>query len=63
LKKKITPFIKLGDSNKIKLGEEVIALGNVLGLGPTVSKGIISGISKNIYALDELDEKTIELRG
>jgi len=41
----------------------VIALGNVLGLGPTVSKGIISGISKNIYALDELDEKTIELRG
>ncbi|HRS47924.1 MAG TPA: trypsin-like peptidase domain-containing protein [Candidatus Paceibacterota bacterium] len=63
IEEKNTPFIKLGDSNKIKLGEEVIALGNVLGLGPTVSKGIISGISKNIYALNEPDEKTIELRG
>ena len=51
-----TPPIK-GDSDKVKVGSEVIALGNPLGLfdmsfEPTATKGIVSG--KNIdFGLDE----------
>ncbi len=61
---KNVPYIKLGDSSKLELGETVIALGNVLGeLQNTVSVGIVSGLSRNIYAVDEAHDKTFELRG
>lgn len=61
---KNVPFIRLGDSSKIELGETVVALGNVLGeLQNTVSVGIVSGLSRNIYAVDEAHDKTFELRG
>ncbi|MFN4152086.1 MAG: PDZ domain-containing protein, partial [Candidatus Sericytochromatia bacterium] len=36
------PFAKLGDSNKISVGEWVLAIGNPLGLTSTVTSGIIS---------------------
>ena len=43
------PFLKLGDSSKIKLGQSVIAIGTALGIFPnSVSRGIISGISRKI---------------
>ncbi|KKU09551.1 MAG: Serine protease Do [Parcubacteria group bacterium GW2011_GWF1_45_5] len=59
-----TPFLKLGNSRTIALGESVIALGNVLGeLQNTVSVGIVSGLSRNIYAVDEVQQKAFELRG
>jgi len=59
-----TPFLKLGDSRKLRLGESVIALGNVLGeLQNTVSVGIVSGLSRNIYAVDEVQQQAFELRG
>lgn len=38
--------IGLGDSEKIKLGEKVIAIGNPLGLSFTVTEGIVSGTSR-----------------
>ena len=34
----------LGDSNKIEIGEKVVAIGNPLGYERTVSDGIISGL-------------------
>jgi S1-C subfamily serine protease/predicted TPR repeat methyltransferase len=37
------PALKLGDSNSARVGDEVIALGNPLGLEISVSTGIISG--------------------
>ena len=43
------PFLKLGDSSKIELGQSVIAIGTALGIFPnSVSRGIISGISRKI---------------
>ncbi len=39
---KDTPYVQLGDSSKIKSGQKVIAIGAPLGLGNTVSEGIIS---------------------
>jgi serine protease Do len=36
------PAIKLGDSDKVKIGEMVIAIGNPFGLNQTVTSGIVS---------------------
>lgn len=57
------PFIKLGDSSQIELGQSVLAIGNALGLFKnTVSAGIISGLSRSIRAaVDPLHLQ--ELRG
>ncbi|MBI2449844.1 trypsin-like peptidase domain-containing protein [Candidatus Pacearchaeota archaeon] len=38
--------IDLGDSDNIRLGEKVIAIGNPLGLSFTVTEGIVSGIDR-----------------
>lgn len=37
------PVVRLGDSNRVEVGEEVIAIGNPQGLENTVTKGIIGG--------------------
>jgi serine protease Do len=48
------PALTLGDSSKIKLGQSVYAVGNVLGLFQnTVSSGIISGLARSIQAQSE----------
>ena len=41
---------KLGDSSKLEVGEDVIAIGHALGLpgGPTVSKGVVSALGRSI---------------
>jgi len=59
------PYLELGDSDKIELGEEVVAVGNALGeFHDTVSSGIISGMSRAITAYGGLiDRRAAELRG
>ncbi len=58
------PFLKLGDSSKILLGEQVIAVGNPLGeFYDTVSAGIVSGLSRLINARSEFSEKSTRLKG
>lgn len=38
------PTVQLGDSDAVQVGEQVVAIGNPMGLQNTVSEGIISGI-------------------
>lgn len=60
------PVIELGDSDKAKIGQTVIAIGNSLGeFSNTVSKGIISGLGRDLRAGDgygrtELLEEVIQ---
>lgn len=58
------PFIKLGDSDKLDLGEDVLAVGNPLGeFEDTLSSGIISGLSRKITAYNGFDSKSTNLKG
>ncbi len=40
------PVIKIGDSEKLKVGETVIAIGNLYGLNQTVTYGIVSATGR-----------------
>ena len=42
------PYIQLGNSNDVKPGEWVVAMGNPFGLGGTVTAGIVSAVSRDI---------------
>src|ERR687886_652463 len=46
---KITP-LELGDSSKVRVGDESIAIGNPFGLENTVTTGIISALQRSIDA-------------
>ena len=52
--KEIFPFVKLGDSSKLELGEEVFAIGNSLGFKDTISQGIISGLNREVGNIKDL---------
>jgi len=58
------PIVELGDSLKVEPGQTVIAIGNALGLfSNTVSKGIVSGLSRQISAAMGSGEESEQLRG
>lgn len=48
--KKKLPYVKWGDSSKVRVGDWVIAIGNPFGLSSTVTHGIISTIARDIAA-------------
>jgi len=47
------PSLPFGDSDKIKIGQKVIAIGNPLGLEFSVTQGIVSATDKQIYSRGE----------
>jgi len=51
------PKAKLGDSEKIKVGDWAIAVGNPFGLENTVTLGIISNLNRNVAQLGIYDKK------
>jgi serine protease Do len=58
------PFLELADSDKIELGEDVVAVGNALGeFTDTLSAGIVSGLSRFITAFGGIDNQMQNLRG
>lgn len=48
--KKPLPFVALGDSDAMRVGDWVIAIGNPYGLGGSVTQGIISARQRSINA-------------
>jgi len=48
--KEALPFARLGNSDQLKIGEIVIAIGNPFGLtgGPTVTAGIVSALNRSL---------------
>ena len=46
----LLPAVTFGETDKIRVGDEAIAVGNPFGLGGTVTTGIISAKSRNINA-------------
>lgn len=56
--------LEMGDSGSINLGQTVLAVGNALGqFQNTVSKGVISGLARFIFATASPDEAMQNLRG
>jgi serine protease Do len=42
------PMVHFGDSDKLRVGDTVIAIGNPLGFNSTVTVGIVSGLNRDI---------------
>jgi S1-C subfamily serine protease len=56
--KKKLPFLRLGESDGLQVGQKVLAIGNPFGLDGTLTTGIISSLNRTIR-----DESNRELEG
>jgi S1-C subfamily serine protease len=54
-KKKLTSFLKLGDSDGLQVGQKVLAIGNPFGLAGTLTTGIVSSLHRKIQGEDRGD--------
>ncbi len=50
------PTVKLGDSDKIKVGEWVLAIGNPFGLQHTVTAGIVSAVGRTNMGVTQYED-------
>jgi serine protease Do len=46
--KKPLPAVKWGDSSHVRIGDQVLVIGNPLGIGETVSSGIVGALNRDI---------------
>ena len=44
------PYVRFGDSGKLRVGDWVMAIGNPFGLGGSVTAGIVSALNRDIHA-------------
>lgn len=54
------PFLKFGNSDKLRIGQWVLAVGNPLDLNSTVTAGIISARGRNLNLLREDSDLAVE---
>ena len=47
------PVAQLGDSSSVKVGDEVVAIGNPLGLDQTMTRGIVSGLNRMLPGISD----------
>jgi serine protease Do len=47
------PYIELGDSDQIEVGDMVLALGNPFGVGQTVTSGIVSALARTTQGISD----------
>ena len=47
----------IGDSSNLQLGQEVVAIGNALGYGQSVTRGIISALNREVTVSDDKGQK------
>lgn len=50
----------LGDSNKLKVGNGIIAIGNALGYGQSVTTGVVSALNREV-SIDNSSNKMIQI--
>ncbi len=49
------PFVELGDSDDVEVGDLVLAIGNPFGVGQTVTSGIVSGLARTKVGISDFN--------
>ena len=50
------PFVKLGDSKNVEVGDIALAIGNPFGLGQTVTMGIVSALGRGGLGIEDYED-------
>lgn len=53
---RLTPLTLMPDSDRIRVGQRAIAIGNPFGLSSSMTIGIVSGLGRNLRSAELLDE-------
>jgi serine protease Do len=49
------PYIEIGNSDELEVGDLVIAIGNPFGVGQTVTSGIVSGLARTTVGISDFN--------
>ncbi len=50
------PYVTLGDSSKVQVGDIALAIGNPFGVGQTVTMGIVSAMGRSNLGIEEVED-------